>query len=174
MVKEKKFVKNCQIGELSFSIGLNRSMAVDAITNCKGYWEAFSQSETMKDAIAKAQSKDGKVKELDFDKLSYNQVADLIQLENKMSKHIAEIVDRLLPQMLEYAGTVLPVDVANSYNRYAQVIIETCEEYGVLENYYDEDDEPVEGFYQKTFNFILQAFTNGGERKKSAMKIIMN
>lgn len=176
---EKKFVKHCEIGELKFDISLNRAMAIKAFETFPNYWETLRKSEALKDAISKQNGKN----EIDIDSFSLNATIDLLELSEAIDEESENIVNYLLPKMLEYAETKLPLEYSN-YDEYALAILKYCDENNVLYNYIAEEiiTEPeykvIEneqlGFYAKAMQFITRAFTKGGERKKSTVTVVMN
>lgn len=165
MVIEEKLVKHCEVGELDFYLGINRSMSIDGYKKYPQYWETINKSETVRKA---AKSDNG----VDVDS---SNIIELMELTDKLMEYAADIVVYLLPKMLEYADkNELPANLSD-YNEYAECIIDYCDENDVLFDYYDEEtDETVKGFINTVMEFIQLGFTNGGEKKKGKVKISLN
>ena len=174
---EKKFVKHCEIGELKFDIAINRSMAIKGFEKYPNYWKCLNESEVLKDFISNNSNSD----DIEISQISLDKTIQLFELHDIMDENQENIVNYLLPQMLEFAETNIP-DELGCYGNYANYILEYCEENNVLRNYIvenvNENNEIVayetQGFYTKVMEFITKGFTLGGEKKKSAVKIIMN
>lgn len=166
MIK-KKFIKKCKIGDLSFSIGINRSMAVEALENCEGFWDLFSKSELLREEIVKAANDSDETVEKEPSDETVEKQYEYIRLTAQIALLSEKIVDEILPSLLEYAETDL--GEFKSYNEMATYIIETLYDCGALYDF-----KGNTGFYTKILKeFILEAFTHGGEQKNTGIKVII-
>ena len=178
-----KFTKTFTIGELNFTNGINRAMAVSAFKKYPQYYESILKNEDIKDALrenVKEKNNDIIEKEIEkqLDKILENndvkKIISFVEIQTNIEKYSKIIVDDTLSQLLEYAGTDLPTNF-NSYEEYAKYIISYCEENYVLYDYLEEETEITEkGFYSLVMEFITMGFTQGNTKNKGKLKITMN
>lgn len=173
------FTKNYFIGELEFTISVNRFLATSIFKKYPKYYNTVLKQEEIVKVAKNVNSKNvndiaNSIKINDVDTL----ISYLDTVEN-LQKYSKEIVDNCLYQLLEYAETELP-SVFSTYEEYAKEIIRYCEENDILYNYYLEDEneetEPKEqqGFYDSVMEFLSMGFTQGNTKKKSKLQIKTN
>lgn len=169
-----KFSKHFSIGELDFSIAVNRAIAVDGFKKYPQYYDAVLQNELLTNSI----ENNGKSLEV----TNAKELIQCIETAEQVSVYSKKIVDYLLPTLLKYAETPLPQDIT-TYDDYAHYIISYCNENDILEDYIEikvvngvETDEEniVKGLYSLVIEFISMGFTQGNTKKKGKLKIIMN
>lgn len=161
MIIERKLVKHFTIGELSFDLAINRKMAAEGFKAFPKYWEMINKSDLIKKAT-KADS---------GEMVDTSNLPELIEITAGLEEEGYNIVNYLLPKMLEYAET----NGNGNKREYADKILDYCDENDCLVDYVDEDtDEAVKGFVSVAMEFVVQGFTSGGEKRKSKVKVIVS
>lgn len=179
-----KLTKHFTIGELDFSISINRAMAVSAFKQYPQYYDAVLKNEQIIELLYEEKEKNKTNKEIIenvSNDIKINDTKTLIsymELQETMQTYSAKIVKFLLPEMLAYNACKLPNGVEN-YDIYANYILEYCEENDILEDYYGENCETQEvevetGLYSNIMEFITLGFMQGNTKKKGKLKIITN
>lgn len=173
-----KFTKTFTIGELNFTIGINRAMAASAFKKYPQYYEAVLKNEELVEAIKKSQQGQEEINEKkiadSIEITSTEQVIEYVHIAEQIKIYSEKIVTYLFAQLLEYGETKL-TDEFVSYEDYAKYIFVYCQENEVLADYIDEETETeVKGLISCIMDFISMGFTQGNIKKKGKVKIIMN
>lgn len=173
-----KFSKHLLIGDLDFTISINRAIALEGFKKFPQYYDAVLKNEELIKLI-KDQSQTKSAEEIaeGFEITNAQQIISYTEIAEELKIYSEQIVIYLLPKLLEYAETQIP-DGINDYKQYAQYIIDYCNENDILYDYIednnDEDETEVKGFISIGIDFITMGFTQGNTKKKSKLKIIMN
>lgn len=155
-----KMTKNFKIGEYSFTIGLNREMAVKYFKKQPKYFDCVKKISELSNIPT------------EFNEYSMEQFLDRIDLMAKMEEYSEEIVRYALPEMLNFGMN----DYTQAYGEFAEKIINYCNENDVLYNevYEQPNGEKtiVKGFFTLVMEFISMGFTHGkGAPKNKKPKI---
>lgn len=162
MIIERKLVQHFTIGELSFDLGIHRKMAVEGYQAFPKYWQWLNKSGILDDAT-KADSK-GEV--------DNSNLPDKMEVTIGLEEEGYNIVNYLLPKMLEECAET---NGNGNKREYADKILDYCDENDCLFDFIDKDtDKTVKNFISAVMELVALAFTSGGEKRKSKVKVIVS
>ena len=170
-----KFNKQFTIGELDFTISVNRAMAYEAMNKYPQYYQAIMKHEEIIDLVQNQKSKNAKqiadTIASTIDESNIQQAIQLMQTKDTLDIYGEKIVNDCFYKLLEYAETELPEGIA-SYKDYQEYIFNYCKENEVYNDYQVEEEEVEQGLISLVMEFILMGFTQGNTKNKGKLKII--
>ena len=177
----KTLTRSYTVGEFSFTLGLNRLLALEGFKIVPEYWD-LSHSEVAKEMSDKEFSYVEAVKKDPKRIVLYQEHTEKIKICN------SKIVEYLLPKMLEKGGT--DIKGYNSYEEYAKEFLIYCADNGILDDWLEEIDESEipeianeeevidfvktkyqKGMYSRFMEFINLGFSQGSSPSKPKIKI---
>lgn len=136
--------KPCKIGELEFSVVIDNKTAQTILQQHPNYWKFLNKASQFKGN--------------NIEKLSPEEMANLMVIESEYEELCDEITRTALPLMLENAGEKGGYKTSKEY---ADKIIEYCVENGVYGQFEAQNGKLHDGFSQAMVEFVNQAFTKG-------------
>lgn len=174
-----KFNKQFTIGELNFTISINRAIAYEAFSQYPQYYNAITKHQDLIELVKneKEKNKNLQAKQLaqniadTIDDNNLQQILELLDTKDSLDMYGEKIVNYCFAKLLEYAETELPENITN-YEEYKNYIFNYCKENEIFYDYENEENELEQGLVSLVMDFVLMGFTQGNTPRKSKLKIV--
>lgn len=173
-----KFNKQFTIGELDFTISINRAIAYEAFAKYPQYYNAIIKHQELINLVTKEKEKNKNISAKQMaqniastiDNNSFEEIVAMLETKETLDLYGEKIVDYCFAKLLEYSETELPENI-NTYEEYKTYIFDYCKENEVFYDYETEEDEAEQGLVSLVMEFVLMGFTQGNTQRKSKLKI---